>query len=354
MKVIRVLIADDSLPVRHFLGKVLDADEAIEVVGSCANGKTFLRRLETARPDIAVLDIEMPVMNGLDALRELRKRLPDLPVIMFSSLTAPGAHATFEALRRGATDYVAKPSGVNQEEAQKYIEREIVARIKVLTKRNRAPEIDAQNENVVQRPRGHVGVVAIGASTGGPNALAKVLGELPLGFPVPIVIVQHMPAVFTRIMAQRLNAGSKLSVKEATDGVVLSPGCVYLAPGGVHLEVRRDRGVVRCHLHEEAPVNACRPSVDVLFHSVAESYGKSTLAVVLTGMGCDGAMGALALSKLGAQVIVQDEESSVVWGMPGSVVHKGAAERVVKLASMARELSMRTHAFGHATRAVGT
>lgn len=352
MKPIRVLLADDARSVRYLLGEVLADDPDIEVVGSAANGKILLRRLTTAEPDIVILDIEMPEMDGLEALRQLRSTHPSLPVIMFSSLTERGARATIEALRLGASDYLAKPQGSDAVPARTYIEKELITRIKALA-RPRKFNLAPARRLAPNKVRGNVGIVAIGSSTGGPAALGLILSQLPKGLPVPVVVAQHMPAVFSVILAQRLNETSRLKVAEATHGAPLEAGCVYLAPGGYHLEVLRARGRACCSLNQDPPVHACRPAVDVLFHSVAKSFGRACLAVVLTGMGSDGALGAAVLSDKGAQVIVQDQASAVVWGMPGSVVQRGAADRIVDLSAMAGEIALRTNVLGNKRAAGG-
>jgi two-component system chemotaxis response regulator CheB len=339
---IRVLVVDDAVVFRRSVAEALSADPAIEVVGTAANGRIALARLPQVNPDLVILDVEMPELDGLATLREIRKTYPELPVIMFSALTERGAAATLDALALGATDYFAKPAAGGLDESLRVIRDELIPEIKALCSRGGAPAAaGSPGLEVSGGPRGAVEVVAIATSTGGPNALAEVFAGLSADLPVPIVIVQHMPPMFTRLLAERLTARSAVAVEEGRPGGVLRPGHAWLAPGDFHMTVARDGVRVQVLLHQTPPENSCRPAADVLFRSVAQTFGAGTLAVVLTGMGQDGLRGCEAVRAAGGQVIVQDEETSVVWGMPGFVARSGLAARVLPLGLIAAEIGHR-------------
>ena len=346
MASISVLVVDDSVVIRRLVTNILDEDPDIQVVGTAPNGRIALSKIPQVAPDLVTLDIEMPVLDGLATLRELRALYPKLPVIMFSTLTERAASATLEALSLGANDYVTTPANVGSVQAgMDSIRSQMVPKIKALcasllprqprTASTFTPSVRIPTPADGARvPSGPPQVLAIGASTGGPDALAEVLTRLPADFPVPIVVVQHMPPVFTTLFAGRLDSKSALSISEASDGDVLRPGTVLIAPGDHHMVLRRSGDVVRVVLNQGTPENWCRPAVDPLFRSVAEAYGGRTLAVVLTGMGQDGLRGCDRLRAVGAHVIVQDEASSVVWGMPGAVAGAGLAHRILPLAQI--------------------
>jgi two-component system chemotaxis response regulator CheB len=359
---IRVLIVDDAVVVRRMLAHTLSEEPAIEVVGTAANGRIALAKLADLRPDLVVLDVEMPEMDGLQTLAAIRKQQAALPVIMFSTVTSRGAVATLDALALGASDYVTKPAnagGVTA--AMQRVRDELIPRIKALCslpapvspiRRPADESARAARLSWPEPPRvslagvlpgvsRHVDVVAIGISTGGPKALATLLPTFPKEFPVPIVIVQHMPPLFTRLLAERLAAISRLAVLEGACGDTLAAGSAWLAPGDYHLVVAREQNAVRIRTHQEPPENFCRPAVDVLFRSVAATYGSGALAVVLTGMGQDGLRGCEQIRACGGQVLVQDQASSVVWGMPGAVAGAGLAEAVLPLEQMGSEILRR-------------
>jgi two-component system, chemotaxis family, protein-glutamate methylesterase/glutaminase len=346
--VISVLVVDDSAVIRRLVSDVLSADPAVRVVGTAPNGRIALAKVDQLRPDLVTLDVEMPVMDGVATVRELRRRHARLPVIMFSTLTSGGADATFAALTAGATDYVTKPTNVgNLAEAITSVRQQLLPRIHALCERPPAPvarPAPARPGPPARPPArpGAVKAVLIGSSTGGPEALRQVLTELPAALPVPIVVVQHMPPVFTTMLAKRLDATCKVTVVEAEHGMPLERGVVYLAPGDRHLEVSRAAGQLRTRLHDGPKENHCRPAVDVLFRSAATAFGNGALAVVLTGMGQDGRRGAEALVAAGAQVVAQDEASSVVWGMPGAVVAARLADTVLPLTDVAAYIVAQT------------
>ena len=343
MQPTRVLIVDDSAVVRRVLSDMLASDPEIEVAGTAVNGSQALARIPDVKPDLVTLDIEMPGMDGLEALVEIRRLYPKLPVIMFSSLTERGATATLDALARGASDYVTKPSrGETRQLAQSRVREELTRKIKSLCA-VRVPRLEPPPMPTLAsaRPQARIDVVAIGTSTGGPNALSALIPQLPADFPVPIVIVQHMPPLFTRLLAERLDALAQLEVREGKMGQKLQQGQVWIAPGDHHMTVARQGDEFVLGLNHDPQENSCRPAVDVLFRSVAQTYGANALALVLTGMGADGTRGSSDIREAGGEVIAQDEASSVVWGMPGSVVAARLADHIWPLGDIATEVVRR-------------
>lgn len=348
MPAIRVLVVDDAVVVRRLVSDALSGDPDLEVVGAAANGRIALAKIPQVNPDIIILDIEMPEMDGLQTLTELRASYPHLPVIMFSMLTQRGATATLDALSLGATDYVTKPTNLRStEEAIETIRDALVPRIKAFCGGSKTrPRSSRPSAAVAPRPRARVAshapqrvdIVAIGVSTGGPNALALVLSKLPKNFPVPIVIVQHMPPIFTKFLAERLAAQCAIDVREASSGETVRPGCAWLAPGDHHLIVERRGGGALLRTHQGPPENSCRPAVDVLFRSIADNYGGHALGLVMTGMGQDGLRGCERMHDIGGQIIVQDEATSVVWGMPGFVAKAGIADRILPVEQLGQAL----------------
>jgi two-component system chemotaxis response regulator CheB len=356
MRRIRVLIVDDSVVIRRLLTDILANDPEIEVVGTAANGNIALAKVPQLNPDLVTLDIEMPELDGLATLPLLRKDYPRLPVIMFNTLTERGAVATFEALARGATDYVAKPANVGSIAAgMESVRIQLIPKIKSLCPllapvvAVAKPAATALKPNAQRpiSPTQRCDAVVIGSSTGGPQALTALLKQLPANFSVPIVIVQHMPPVFTRHLANRLNQECALDVREAAGGETLQPGQVLIAPGDFHLEIQRQGVSVRTVLNQASPENSCRPAVDVLFRSAAKVYGPALQAVVLTGMGQDGKRGSESVVQAGGTVFAQDEASSVVWGMPRAVAESGLASRILSLQSISSELLRRVAVARH-------
>ena len=344
MEKIRVLVVDDSFVVRRVVTDELTAQPDIEVAGTAATGKIALDKMTELNPDLVILDIEMPEMDGLTALSHLRESHPKTPVIMFSSLTELGAAATLEALSRGASDFFAKPGGPGGLEAsRKVIRAELIPAIRALCERKSAtPSVRDKSPKVISPSRppaeaSRIDLLAIGASTGGPNALAELFAALPANFPIPILVVQHMPPMFTQMLAERLSKNSKIPTVEAKSGMELEPGKAWIAPGDYHLVIVQEGTKVRTKIHQEPPENACRPAVDPLFRSVASVYGRHSLAVVLTGMGQDGLRGCDAIRAAGGQILAQDEATSVVWGMPGFIVRAGLADKVLPLSLIAGE-----------------
>ena len=347
----RVLIVDDAVVVRKTLADAVCHDPGLEVAGTASNGRLALAKFPLLKPDIILLDIEMPEMDGLETVRELRKLDRRVPIIMFSTLTEHGAAATLEALALGATDYVTKPSNTYMAETVETVSHDLIPRIRALCHLPEVagaaagPELPAKPViRTAAKPRlltpAHV--VAIGVSTGGPDALARLLPTLPANLSVPVVIAQHMPAIFTTLLAERLAAKSPLPVRECKSGEALAPGRVYIAPGDFHMVVCNNEDGVCLRTHQGPKENYCRPSVDVLFRSVASVYGGKTLAVILTGMGSDGLKGCEILGELGARVVVQDEATSVVWGMPGFVARRGLADKILPLEQIGPEIARAT------------
>ncbi|HYW48754.1 MAG TPA: chemotaxis response regulator protein-glutamate methylesterase [Bryobacteraceae bacterium] len=350
---IRVLVVDDSVVIRRLVTHALEEDPALEVVGAASNGAIALQRIPQFNPDIVTLDIEMPEMDGLEMLRRVRREYPQLRVIMFSTLTERGAAITFEALSLGADDYVAKASNEGSlDRSMARLREELVPKIKQFfhmpaqnhaaagpePARVPAPPPVWRGAPVLQGVKARPKVVVIGVSTGGPTALGSILPVFPAGFPLPVLVVQHMPPLFTRLLAERLNSTCRLPVAEASQGEPVSAGKILIAPGDFHLKVASNGGGVRVCLDQSPPQNSCRPAVDALFASIGEVYGGAAVAAILTGMGQDGLRGAEILKARGASVLAQDEASCVVWGMPGAVVNAGLADRVLPLDQVVPEI----------------
>jgi len=346
---IRVMVVDDSVVIRRLVTQALEQDPMIEVVGSASNGAIGLRRIPEYQPDVITLDIEMPDMNGIEMLRRIRKDAPHLRVIMFSTLTERGGAVTLEALALGADDYVTKVSNEGSlDRSLSRLKEEMIPRIKQFFNlpvtaprpettpvRVRMPSGRAMAATTIrQRPK----VLVIGVSTGGPAALGAILPSMPKDFPLPILVVQHMPPLFTRLLAERLDATCKLKVKEAAEGEAVEAGTILIAPGDYHMKVASTGNGMKICLDQSPRQNSCRPAVDALFASAAEIYGGAVVAVILTGMGQDGLLGVEALRTKGASILAQDEASSVVWGMPGAVVNAGLADRVLSLHAIVPEI----------------
>lgn len=350
---IRVLVVDDSVVIRRLVTHALGQDDSLEVVGSAPDGSIGLSRVAQLNPDVITLDIEMPEMDGLEMLRRLRQTRKDIRVIMFSTLTERGGAATLEALSLGADDYVTKASNAGSlDRSMAALRGELIPKIKQFFQLEEAaapppvaeklcpaapPARSPQTSGFRVQPR----VVAIGVSTGGPTALGEIIPCFPANFPLPILIVQHMPPVFTRLLAERLQTLTKLKVEEAAQGSTVDAGKILIAPGNYHMRLRKTGLKTTIKLDQEPPENSCRPAVDVLFRSVEETYGSASIAVVLTGMGYDGLRGVQVLKAHGAYVIAQDEPTSVVWGMPGAIVNAGLADSVAPLAQVVPEILRR-------------
>jgi two-component system, chemotaxis family, protein-glutamate methylesterase/glutaminase len=357
VKRLRVLVVDDSASIRKVLSDAISHAPDLELCGTAPNGQVALERLKTAAPDVITLDIEMPVMDGISTLRALRVLRPRLPVLMFSSHTVRGALATLDALAAGASDFVAKPAVSGPAEATAFVDLEVLPRLRALGGRAAEPLPAAQARpagapasaaaplrSLDRAGRPPLQAVVVAVSTGGPQALASFLPALPRSLPVPVLVVQHMPPLFTRILAERLSGLGPNPVVEGTDGLTAAPGRVVLAPGGTHHMVVRPGALGSpplLRLDDGPPENSCRPAADPLFRSAAEIWGKGLLGVVLTGMGRDGCIGAARILERGGTVLAQDRTSSVVWGMPGAVVEAGMAEAELTIAELAAVIGRR-------------
>lgn len=372
---IRVLVVDDSVVIRQVVSQILAEDPEIEVIGTAANGRIALAKLPQLNPDLVILDVEMPELDGLETLSAIRKSLPKLPVIMFSALTERGAAATLEALSRGASDYFTKPSGPGGiDESRRILREQLVPAVKALAhipkpsapKKTTFPPSFSPRPNTpasaaspaklppnlaVPKPplspgpdrHHHVEAIIIATSTGGPNALAELFSGLPSDLPAPILVVQHMPPMFTRLLAERLSALSQITVREAAHRTPLVAGQALIAPGDHHMELDRDGPRLIATLNQNPPENSCRPAADPLLRSAAPLLGPGLLAVVLTGMGQDSLRGCQVAAQHGASILAQDEATSVVWGMPGAIVRAGLAHRVLPLPMIAAEIVRRVH-----------
>ncbi|MEI2715587.1 MAG: chemotaxis-specific protein-glutamate methyltransferase CheB [Candidatus Nanopelagicales bacterium] len=336
----RVLIIDDSAVARQAVARSV-RDAGMVVAGLARNGRDGLDQIAEAAPDLVVLDLEMPEMDGMEFLRHLRRRDRRLPVVVFSALSAQGAEATLAALAAGATAYALKPTSLAGT-ASGDVNSELVPVINSVLQRDLVTQAPAPAAPRPRRVSGRPDVVVIAVSTGGPNALAAVIAELPANLSVPVMIVQHMPATFTSLLAQRLDKISALSVLEGHQGQPVDAGHVYVAPGGRHMGVERRDSAVRIDIHDGPRENSCRPAADVLFRTAADAYGSGVLGVVLTGMGQDGLAGSHAIVAAGGTVVVQDPATAVVGTMPDSVARAGLADAVVPLDGIAAEIVTRT------------
>jgi len=343
----RILIVDDSTVMRSLLRSVLLSARGFEVAGMAGDGESALRLIEELRPDLVLLDVEMPVMDGLATLRKLRGRGHKMPVIMCSALTQRGGRVTIEALAGGASDYVAKPQGQTSPiEAMQTLSRDLLPKLRALTAVSAAPVLPPPLRMLQPAPRAehgssHPTLLVVGVSTGGPAALDILLPALPATFSLPVLIVQHMPELFTRLLAERLAQRCPLRVNEAAEGAPVLPGSIAIARGNWHLEVlpsSRPGQPPTLHLTQAPPENHCRPAVDVLFRTATASYGAGVLGVVLTGMGSDGLAGARLIRARGGTVLAQDRETSAIWGMPGAVAQAGLAQRILPIGEIAPEL----------------
>ncbi|HLK31741.1 MAG TPA: chemotaxis response regulator protein-glutamate methylesterase [Terriglobales bacterium] len=355
---VRVLVVDDSALMRKLIPQILQSDRSIQVVGTAIDGNFALKKIEELKPQVVTLDLEMPGMDGMQALREITARY-HLPVIVVSSHTTQGASATFKALAMGAFDFVAKPTDASahmQEVAQELISKiKVAAHIELPRLPGPLPLSFQRAEKPRVRPRrSPTRLVAIGISTGGPNALQYLLSQLPGDFPGSIVVVQHMPEGFTDMFARRLDECCALEVKEAQSGDLLQAGRVLICPGNRHIKVRRMPVGDVAFLSDEPRVNGHRPSADVLFRAVADEFGPAAIAVLMTGMGDDGAEGLGAVKAAGGMTIAQSKESCTVFGMPRAAIERGYAIRVVALDVLANTLQAQCmHEVQPVSRAAG-
>jgi len=341
-----VLVVDDSAFFRNRIIEVLEQSSKIRVIDTAVNGQEAVEKAFALKPDVITMDVEMPVLNGIEAVKQIMAQNP-VPILMFSSLTSEGAKVTFDALEAGAVDYLSKNFSPSSTYDEAYVLlREKVTNIALKTNRlsfkrspNKTPELKSLRQPV-QRDgiKNKFNLVVIGASTGGPVALQEVLTKLPATFSLPIVVLIHMPSQFTQAYADRLNTFCKVKVKQAEDGDLLKPGEVLLAPGGMQLLIEKKGNRSFVEIKESLPEQLYKPSVDVGFASAAKSFGKSVLAVVLTGMGSDGKMGAQKLKQEGATVWSQDQDSCVVYGMPQAVEKAGLSDKVLPIEMIGSQL----------------
>ena len=364
---VRVAVVDDSAVVRGLVARWVDEDPSLEVVGRFANGELAVNGITQAAPDVVVLDIEMPVMDGMKALPLLLEKSPGLQVIMASTLTRRNAEISLKALSLGAVDYIPKPEGNSGVTTSKDFRKDLVRKIKAVGQgRLRARARAAASERAPARmpataasaaaapspsapgaapslrkfspilPR----ILVVGSSTGGPQALAKFMeGVGPAIGAVPVLVTQHMPATFTSILAEHLGRAANCESKEAENGEDLRPGVIYVAPGGLHMRLKPTAGNPVLEVYDGPEIHFCKPAVDPMFESVANIYGNATLGVVLTGMGHDGAAGATLIADKGGSIIAQDEATSVVWGMPGATAEAGAAAAILPLNDIAPKVT---------------
>ncbi|MBF0224390.1 MAG: chemotaxis response regulator protein-glutamate methylesterase [Desulfobacterales bacterium] len=367
---LKVLIVDDSITYRQILSKVIAEIKIAEVMGVAPNGKLAIAKIRLAQPDIVFLDVSMPEMDGFETLAVLKKEFPNIDVVMVSGVSRENAEVTVKALQSGAIDFIPKPLGASADDSIAELKASITPLISLALTRKYSKQIKAvdlpkpkeikeekpfiktirdhipffkketkeikiekeiikKSERIVKRAE-KIDVVAIGVSTGGPNALVELIPKIKKDFPLPILAVQHMPPMFTASLAERLNSLSQISVIEAKNDDLIKPGIMYIAPGGSHMIVKKN-GNFKISLIDSPPVHSCRPAVDVLFNSIASVYGGNVLTVILTGMGTDGATGVSSIRTKGGYSIIQDEKTSVVWGMPGAVAEAGNADEILPL-----------------------
>jgi len=354
---IRVLVVDDSSMMRKIITTALKMAPDMDVVGVAEDGLIAISKARELLPDVITLDIEMPNMDGITALTEIRKFNRTVPIIMFSTLTQRGAESTIQALTSGASDYVGKPTDVGDAQAAfKALQDSLIPKVRALFKRpfrhaaTHGTDVVASSLPVHETPctllkesplLSRPDAVVIGVSTGGPTALIDIFSQFKTPLAVPMFIVQHMPPKFTDLLAKRLAGLGPIPVKEAEHGEVAQAGVVYMAPGGFHLHLERMGSRVVMHTSQEPPENSCRPAADVLFRTAAKIYKNKLLGVVLTGMGSDGLRGAQEIVEAGGVMVVQDQESSVIWGMPGAVAKANLAHRILPLNKIAQEISSR-------------
>lgn len=340
MNAFRVVVVDDSALFRTLLRNVLAEIPDCSVVASVADGKTAIDKIAELNPDMVTLDVEMPELSGIEVLRELKRRRIKTKVVMISRLTTAGAQVTTDALIEGAFDFILKPSGRNPAQNKADLYHALVERVSALRERIDESVSSPPQSNSMAGPTGRIDAIVLGCSTGGPDALAQLIPDLPSTLPVPMFVVQHMPAGFTASLAARLNEASEVEVLEAHDGMRVRAGQVVIARGSQHLRIdgRSPEGTV-VKLSDAAPEHNCRPAVDFTLRSAVDVFGGKLLAVILTGMGRDGAAGCELARSRGGQVLAQHADGCVVYGMPKAVIQAGLADRVIKLPQIASTIA---------------
>mgnify|MGYP001560268490 FL=1 len=341
-KKVSVLVVDDSFLMRKIISDAINSDPALEVIYKAKNGREGLQKILELKPDIVTLDINLPIMNGLSVLQEVMKKQP-CKVIMLSAYTREGAADTMKALEAGAIDFIAKPSGEISLDIYK-LKDEIISKIKLAAKIKESKFLSAiSGEPALHHPREKAiavkKLVIVGASTGGPKAVLEIMQDIPAGLPAAFLIVQHMPAGFTTTFAERLSWQSKLKAKEAQEGDPVMADKILVAPAGYHLVLEQAGKELKTKLNQDSLVNFVRPSIDVTMYSAVEAFnGKNIIAVILTGMGKDGLDGCRKIKEAGGTIIIQDEASSVVWGMPGAVYEAGISDKVMPVSKIAEAI----------------
>lgn len=341
MKKIKVIVVDDSALMRKIISDIINSQEDMEVINIAKNGEDLLEKMSKDMPDVITLDVEMPKMDGISTLKEMKVKNYNVPVIMLSSISKQGTTLTMECLGNGAFDFIPKPSGAISLDIEKVAE-ELVDKIRLASNKNSQIEKNvvkskveinkSKPANLVEKNRTKINAVVIGASTGGPKALYKVITELPADLEVPVFVVQHMPVGFTKAFAERLHSNSKIKVVEASEGDVIEKNVVYVAPGGFHMEIGIDKKI---HLNTDPTIWGVRPAVDKLFISAAKVYGAHLLSVVLTGMGKDGAQGTIEVKKVGGATISEDKSTCTIYGMPKAAYETGSVDQVLPLYEIA-------------------
>ncbi len=352
-KPLKVLIVDDTVVYRKIVKDILTGNDDIEIVGTASDGELALQKIKELKPDLLTLDLEMPKLDGLGVLQKIKEQNLPVGAIMISSLTHEGAQTTIRALKLGAFDFVAKPNGSSIEESIAELKNELLSKIRTYkqSRLTQTPSTDVPRtatNRETQLPKFTVRplktnnipeVVCIGISTGGPQSLGQMIPHIPADFPLPILIVQHMPPKFTKSLAEDLNNRSKLTVKEAENSEEIKSGYVYIAPGGQQMKVKKIMNRVHIQITDDPPENNCKPSVDYLFRSVSMTYGGNVIAVIMTGMGNDGTLGCRLLKRKGATIIAQNKETCVVYGMPKGPIEEGLADAVVPLDELADKIT---------------
>ena len=362
---LNVLVVNETVTYRHLLSKIVSSTPNTELVGVTSNGKTALSKIRLSQPDLVLLDVAMPVMDAIEMLERIKNDFPDIEVVMISGMSRKDADITVKALEAGALDFVPKPQDKSNQESMNELTKTLTPILQLAIARKHCRRIKDVTETIgktfqqnisalptltpvtqeskipKKSPRlRRVDVVALGVSTGGPNALMTVIPRIARDFPVPILAVQHMPPMFITSLTKRLDMHSSIRVLEGKQGLQVEKGTMYIAPGGVHMVVRKGSPqTITLGLVNSPPVNSCRPAVDVLFRSVGMVYGGNVLTVILTGMGKDGASGVASIRKKGGYSIVQDESTSVIWGMPGEVAKARDADEILSLENIADRIA---------------
>lgn len=348
MDKIKVIVVDDSALMRKIISDIINLDNNMEVICTCRNGEDLFYKLTKEKPDVITLDVEMPKMDGITTLKKMKKEQYDIPVIMLSSISKVGTSLTFDCLENGAFDFIPKPSGTISLDIEK-IGEELKKKIKLayskrhsvekITIFNKIQEKKKKDLDMMFKRNKKINAAVIGASTGGPKALYKVVTNLPDDLGVPVFIVQHMPTGFTKAFAERLNSNSKIKVVEASEGENIENNVVYIAPGGLHMEIGLDKKI---HLNNEPPIWGVRPAVDKLFISASKIYGDTLMSIVLTGMGKDGANGTVVVKEKGGLTISEDKSTCTIYGMPRAAYETGKVDKVLPIHEIAYEIVKNT------------